>query len=118
MNFTYFTYLLMRLMVDCSERPVELLKPLSGTEVLVGETAAFTCQLSKPNQNVVWKVGDRVITASDDKYEVESLDLDYSLKIKNCTLDDAAEVSLSIGDQKTSAPLVVAGKKSQNNSRG
>ena len=95
--------------VEHSERPVEVLKPLSSTEALVGETATFTCQLSKPNQDVVWNVGDKVIKASDDKYEVESHDLDYTLKIKNCTLDDAGEVSLTVGDQKTSAQLVVAG---------
>jgi len=89
---------------------VELLKPLSSTEALVEETATFTCQLSKPNQEVVWKVGDKVIKASDDKYEIESHDLDYTLKIKNCTLDDAGEVSLSIGDLETSAQLVVAGE--------
>ena len=89
---------------------MELLKPLSSTEALVGETATFTCQLSKPNQEVVWKIGDKVIKATDDKYEVESHDLDYTLKIKNCTLDDAGEVSLSFGDQKTSAQLVVAGQ--------
>jgi len=88
---------------------VELLKPLSSTEALVGETASFTCQLSKPNREVVWKLGDRVVKASDDKYEIESVDGDYSLKIKNCTLDDAAEVSLSIGELNTSAQLVVAG---------
>ena len=86
-----------------------MLKPLSSTEALVGETATFTCQLSKPNQDVVWNLGDKVIKASDDKYEVESHDLDYTLKIKNCTLDDAGEVSLTVGDQKTSAQLVVAG---------
>ena len=97
-------------MVLCSEKPVELLKPLSSTEALVGETATFTCQLSKPNQEVVWKVGDKIVKASDDKYEIESHDLDYTLKIKNCTLDDAGEVSLTIGDQKTSAQLVVAGE--------
>ena len=88
---------------------MELLKPLSSTEALVGETAAFSCQLSKPNQDVVWKLGDKVVKASDDKFELESHDLDYTLKVKNCTLDDAAEVSLSIGDQKTEAQLVVAG---------
>jgi len=94
---------------DGSERPVEVLKPLSSMESLVGETATFTCQLSKPNQDVVWKVGDKIIKASDDKYELESHDLDYSLKIKNCSLDDAGEVSLTIGDQQTTAQLVVAG---------
>jgi len=91
------------------ERPVEVLKPLASTEALVGETATFTCQLSKPNQDVVWKIGDKIIKASDDKYDVESQDLDYTLKIKNCTLDDAGEVSLSLGDLKTDAQLVVAG---------
>ena len=96
--------------VDRPERPVEVLTPLSSTEALVGETATFTCQLSKLNQDVVWKVGDKVVKASDDKYEVESHDLDYTLKIKNCALDDAGEVSLTIEDQKTSAQLVVAGK--------
>jgi len=78
-------------------------------ESLVGETATFTCQLSKPNQDVVWKLGDKIIKASDDKYELESHDLDYSLKIKNCSLDDAGEVSLTIGDQQTTTQLVVAG---------
>ena len=89
---------------------MEVLKPLSSTEALVGETATFTCQLSKPNQDVVWKVGDKIIKAPDGKYEVESQDLDYTLKIKNCTLNDAGEVSLTIGDLKTDAQLVVAGK--------
>ena len=58
---------------------------------------------------MVWKIGDKIIKASDDKYDVESQDLDYTLKIKNCTLDDAGEVSLSLGDLKTDAQLVVAG---------
>lgn len=89
---------------------MELLKPLSSTEALVGETATFSCQLSKPNQDVVWKLGDKIVTASDDKYELETHDLDYTLKVKDCTLDDAAEVSLSIGDKKTEAQLVVAGQ--------
>jgi len=88
---------------------VEVLKPLASTESLVGETATFTCQLSEPNQDVVWKVGDMIIKASDDKYELDSQDLDYTLKIKNCTLDDAGEISLSLGDLKTDAQLVVAG---------
>ena len=75
----------------------------------MSETATFTCQLSKPNQDVVWKIGDKVVAASDDKYELESHDLDYSLKIKDCSLDDVGEVSLTVGDQKTSAQLVVSG---------
>ena len=90
---------------------MELLKPLSSTEALVGETATFTCQLSKPNKDVVWKVGDKVVTASDDKFEVESSDVDYTLKVKDCTLDDAGDVSLTIGDVQTSAQLVVAGER-------
>ena len=52
-----------------------------------------------------------MIAASDDKYEVESKDLDYTLKIKDCMLEDAGEVSLTIGDQHTSAQLVVAGSR-------
>ena len=88
---------------------MELLKPLSSTEALVGETATFACQLSKPNQDVVWKIKDKVVKASDDKYQVESHDLDYTLKIKDCSLEDAGDVSLTIGDQQTSAQLVVAG---------
>jgi len=91
------------------ERPVELLKPLSTTEALVGETATFACQLSKPNKDVVWKVKDKVVAGSDDKYEVDSQDLDYTLKIKDCSMDDAGDVSLTIADQTTSAQLVVAG---------
>ena len=59
---------------------------------------------------MVWKVGDKIIKASDDKYELETHDLDYTLKIKNCSMDDAGEVSLTFADQKTSAQLAVAGR--------
>lgn len=92
-------------------------KQLENVEVIEKDTAKFVTQLSKPNEKVEWFVAGKKVEPSD-KYEIESHDLDYTLIIHDCGFqDDLAEVSLTIGDQKTTGQLTVLGNLSESTFR-
>ena len=90
------------------ELPIDITKDLASQEVFEKEDATFTCELSKPNQPVDWYIGTKKIKPSE-KYELEVHDFTYTLKIKDCTLNDTAEVSIVAKDCKSTAQLVVKG---------
>lgn len=84
--------------------------PLENVEVLQDDSAKFTVQLSKPNQKVEWFIGGKKLVPSD-KYVIENHDLDYTLTIHKCSKkEDLAEVSLTVGKNKTTGQLHVLGK--------
>lgn len=84
--------------------------PLENVEVLQDDSAKFTVQLSKPNQKVEWLIGGKKLVPSD-KYVIENHDLDYTLTIHKCSKkEDLAEVSLTVGKNKTTGQLHVLGK--------
>jgi obscurin-RhoGEF protein len=87
---------------------VEVVKGLTNEEVTETEDATFVCQLSKPNQEVTWNLKGKPIKPSD-KYIIEVDGDVYKLTIKNCTLEDAAEVTLTNKDCKSNAQLLVTG---------
>lgn len=92
-----------------SELPIEVKKALTNQEVMETETAVFECQLSKPNQEVQWSVNGKPIQPSE-KYITEVDGDIYKLTIKDCTMDDTAEVTIRTKDCQSNAKLVVTGK--------
>ena len=81
---------------------------LSSVEVMEKEDARFTCELSKPGQEVTWQVKGKKVKASN-KYQMSSDGNEYTLIIKDCQLSDAAEVSCIAKDCKSTAQLIVKG---------
>jgi phosphatidate phosphatase APP1 len=92
-----------------AELPLEFTLELNNQEVEETEEATFTCKLSKPNQTVTWKINGKPIKASD-KYTIECQDDTYTLIIKDCQLDDTADVSIVTKDGKSAAHLIVTGR--------
>ena len=96
--------------ITISELPIEFIKQLSNQEVEETEDAVFTCQLSKPNQEVTWKINGKPVTPSD-KYIIQCQDNVYTLTIKNCQLDDTSDITVVTKDGKSDAHLIVIGMK-------
>ena len=89
-----------------------IVKDLEGQEVMENEDATFTIELNKPDQKVVWyHTGKKVVAG--DKYVVSSEGNVYKLVIKGCTLDDTAEVKITIDKLKPTAKLTVKGTRSR-----
>lgn len=84
------------------------MKDLTNEEVMETEEAHFECQLSKPNQEVTWNINGKPIQPSE-KYVIEVDGDMYKLTIKDCTLADAADVSIVTKDSKSDAHLLVTG---------
>ncbi len=78
-------------------------------EVTEGCPVTFKCKLSKPGQKVTWCKNGKALSVKD--YKIASKDIEYTLKIARAKLDDAAEYSILINDEKSLAPLTVKGIK-------
>ena len=85
-----------------------IVKELDSQEVMETEEATFTIELNKPDQKVVWyHKGKKVVP--NDKYAVVSEGNVYKLIIKDCTLEDTAEVKMMVEKLKPTAKLTVKG---------
>ena len=78
-------------------------------KVSEGESATFTCELSKPAKSVVWKKNGKKIE-NDENFEITSSGAKYTLSLLKTSVDDSGEYTMSIGDKQNSAQLVVNGK--------
>jgi len=88
------------------EKPVAIEKELTSIEVDEHQDATFEVVLNKPDQKVAWFVKGKKIKPSD-KYIIESDGTTYRLTIKDCTLEDTADVKMTIKDLKSAAKLTV-----------
>jgi len=84
-----------------------IVKELESQEVMENEEATFTIELNKAEQKVVWYHKGRKVAG--DKYVVSSEGNVYKLVIKDCALDDTAEVKFMIERLKPTAKLTVKG---------
>lgn len=87
----------------------EFLSRPSSQEVVEGETAAFSCSVSKETYEVKWFKGDQELEAGD-KYQMVSDGKKRKLVIKNCELKDEGGFVVTIGETRASADLRVLGK--------
>ena len=72
------------------------------------EEAEFTIELNKPDQQVVWYHKGKKVVAGD-KYVASSEGNVYKLIIKGCTLEDTADVEMTVEKLKSTAKLTVIG---------
>ena len=87
-----------------------MVEGLTNQQVQETEQAAFTCQLSKPNQKVEWYVGGTLVVPDDRKYSVDCVDCAYTLRVNDCQVNDSADITIRSKDCESSASLTVTGK--------
>ncbi|CAF0916357.1 unnamed protein product [Adineta ricciae] len=91
-----------------------LLKPLTDTEVVVNNSATFTCEFqASPQATVKWFVNGKPITPSPDKYDIsyDTKTNQHKLIVKSTSLNDngtySAQASNDLGQIQTEAKLNV-----------
>lgn len=82
------------------------LKDTKGKE---NTDAVFTCSTDDDEVLVQWFINGKPVTPSD-KYLVESNGANHTLTIKDLKPDDDCEVTVVIGDNKSTAKLSVEGQ--------
>ena len=92
-----------------TEVSAEFTAVMEPQKVSEGESATFTCELSKPAKSVVWKKNGKKIE-NDENFEITSSGAKYTLSLLKTSVHDSGEYTMSIGDKQTSAKLVVNGK--------
>ncbi|KAK5616554.1 hypothetical protein CRENBAI_007789 [Crenichthys baileyi] len=87
-------------------KPVLFKTKLQNLERQAGESVSFRCEISKPGASVVWRCGDKVLTASS-KYQLKQEGTVVELVIYKLQGSDAGDYSCDTGFQRTSAILSV-----------
>lgn len=89
--------------------PADFTMHLQDTQGKENTNAAFTCRTNDDDMPVQWFINGKPITPSD-KYQIKSDGFEHTLIITNLSPDDECEVTVVIGDNKSSAQLLVEGK--------
>lgn len=92
-----------------SELAAEFISRPKNQEVVEGQTAEFTCSVSKETYEVKWVRGDKELETGD-KFTIVSEGKRRVLIVKSCELRDEGSYVAHIGTIKASADLVVTGK--------
>lgn len=69
----------------------------------------FTCEVSQDQVKATWKKDGKELVPSADVV-VETAGKVHKLTLKNATLDDRAEYTISVKDKESTAPLFVEGE--------
>ena len=92
-----------------SEVAPKFIKPLSDATIMEGDTAELTCEVNKEGATVKWFADTKEIT-DDDKYEIITEATVHKLRVKGASVDDTAEITAKVEDEKTSAKLSIEGR--------
>ncbi|KAM5224368.1 immunoglobulin superfamily member 22 isoform 3-T3 [Hipposideros larvatus] len=112
-GFTDFRGLLKKLkgMKKVEVETIRILKPLEDIKTKVDTTVCFECimELKDPNIKMTWVKGNEPlrIQYSLGKYDVKQMGTKYMLVITNVNMNDAGTYSLSVGDKRMNAELIV-----------
>ncbi|XP_019506941.1 PREDICTED: immunoglobulin superfamily member 22 isoform X3 [Hipposideros armiger] len=112
-GFTDFRGLLKKLkgMKKVEVETIRILKPLEDIKTKVDATVCFECimELKDPNIKMTWVKGNEPlrIQYSLGKYDVKQMGTKYMLVITNVNMNDAGTYSLSVGDKRMNAELIV-----------
>ena len=83
--------------------------PLKDQYTKEFEHVEFECEISKPDRQVAWyKNGEEV--PMDARIEITVDGCIHKMIINEAYTEDSAEYTVKIGDQQTSAKLVVEGR--------
>ncbi|MEQ2281771.1 hypothetical protein AMECASPLE_033815, partial [Ameca splendens] len=93
-------------MLAVKAKPVLFKTKLQNLERQAGECVSFRCEITKPGASVVWRCGDKVLTASS-KYQLKQEGTVVELVIYKLQGSDAGDYSCDTGFQRTSAILTI-----------
>ena len=88
--------------------PAEFTMTLEDTAPTEGTDAVFTCSTDDDEAPVQWFINRQPISPSD-KYRITSDGTDHTLTIGNVQPGEDCEVTVAIGENKSSARLNVQG---------
>lgn len=91
-----------------TEKPLEFITPLLEATCNEGDTVTFTCEVSQDKVKPTWTKDGKKLVPSEDVI-IESVGKVHKLTLKNATLDDRAEYTISVKDKESTAPLFVEG---------
>ncbi len=83
---------------------------LESQEAEEGTSVTLRCEISKPGVPVEWKKGTEVLK-SGEKYQMKQTATVNELLINKVLPEDSGEYSCVCGDQKTTASLIIKGRK-------
>ncbi|KAK3082923.1 hypothetical protein FSP39_009100 [Pinctada imbricata] len=92
--------------LSVEELPLDLIKPLENTTITEKQPVTLECELSKPNQKVVWKKDSKELRLRDDMTFIVDKG-HHKLVINNAELDDEGEYSVEVDGISTTAKLTV-----------
>ena len=88
--------------------------PLQDVKVPEHNEATFSCEVSKPGKPVKWFRNGKEIKP-DKKHVVTADGCKHTLKIKDCDLDDTAEITAKVDDAETEAKLAAVEAENERN---
>lgn len=91
------------------ELPPDFALGLNDVAIQEGDTATFSCEVSKKGITVKWFQNGHEIN-EDERFEVLSEDRVHKLIIKDAILADGGSITAKVEDQKTTAKLTVDGR--------
>ena len=92
-----------------TELPVSISKKMRDVRVMEGDTATFTCYVTRTNAEIQWLKNGHPIPKSQTRFSETVENKALNLIIKDAKLDDDAEYTVICGDAKCSAHLYVEG---------
>ena len=94
-----------------SDKRARIVSGLKNVECLVGQKAAFKCQVSEPGQRLKWFKNGKEIKPDVTKFDVVIDGCSHTLVVKDAQLEDGVEYTAKLtDDDTTSATLIVEGK--------
>ncbi|XP_030053285.1 obscurin isoform X2 [Microcaecilia unicolor] len=87
-------------------RPVRIKEDLKNVEAEEGGTVSLSCEITKPDAQVVWKKGVVTVQASA-KYEIQQKGAVAELLIHNVEPEDSGNYTCDTGDQQSTARVKV-----------
>ena len=97
------------LSITISEPVVTFTVPLKDQTVAEKDSVTFECEVSKPNQKVVFYKNGQEIKIDKKHFKQTSKGTAHKLTISDSVLDDAGDYSAKLGDQTTECKLTVKG---------
>lgn len=76
---------------------------------MANETVVLTCELSKPDEEVVWLRDNVPLSLSEDGCHTVNQDCTYQLIIPDVTPDDSGQYTVQTSEVQSTAQLTVFG---------
>ena len=89
--------------------PLKFTALLENQEAAADESVTFSCQLTKPGEQVTWFKDNEPLLLTEERYQMVNMDCSYQLVIPKVTVEDCGEYMIKVGDLQSTAVLTVNG---------